>query len=326
MQFRTFGRLGWRVSAMGFGGWAVGGGWGEQSDRDSVDALHRAFDLGCNFVDTAYGYGRGKGEQVIGEAIRSRASTDRIYVATKVPPAPGTWPPGPYDRIEDRFPKGYLREMVDGRLAALGTDCIDLLQIHTWTRAWNANPTVFEELHDLRREGKILGIGVSTPEQDQNAVIDLIRAKWVDSVQLIYNIFEQEPQAELFGAAREMDCAVIVRVALDESALTGKLAPDTHFPENDVRSRYFAGDKLARTVARVEAIRAEIGDAEPSMAVAALKFALKPPAVSTVIPGIRSVQQAEANMAVADMPPLSDDLEQRLRPHMWRRGFWYDPN
>jgi aryl-alcohol dehydrogenase-like predicted oxidoreductase len=323
MRYRQLGGLEWQVSEIGFGGWAVGGGWGTQTDQDSIAALHRAFDLGCNFVDTAQNYGNGHSERVIAQALRERGASERIYVATKIPPQAGAWPPSPYDRIEDRFSAAHVRERVERSLRDLGTDCLDLVQLHTWTRAWNKNPQAFETLRELRKEGKLRAIGVSTPEHDQNSVIDLMHEKWVDTVQVVYNIFEQEPQAELFPAAEQSHVGVIVRVAFDESALTGKLTAETRFAEGDIRNRFFAGDRLARTVQRVEAIRQTVGDEEPTLATAALKFALKPAAVSVVIPGIRSVAQAEMNLAVGASPPLGDALEERLRPHAWRRGFWY---
>ena len=323
MKYRALGRLDWQVSEIGFGGWAVGGGWGAQTDAESLAALHRAFDLGCNFVDTAQNYGNGHSERVIARALRERGKSHRIYVTTKIPPQPGAWPPSPYDRVEDRYSAGHIRERVERSLRDLGTECIDLVQLHTWTRAWNENPQAFETLRQLRQEGKLLAIGVSTPEHDQNAVIDLVRQGWVDSVQVVYNIFEQEPQAELFPAALHGQVGIIVRVALDESALTGKLTADTRFADGDIRNRFFAGDRLERTVQRVEAVRTAVGSDEPSLATAALKFALKPAAVSVVIPGIRSTAQASMNLAVSDQPPMSDALEERLRAHQWRRGYWY---
>ncbi len=323
MKYRSLGTLGWKVSEVGFGGWAVGGGWGTQTDDDSIAALRRAFDLGCNFVDTAQNYGNGHSERVIARALREHGGAERIYVATKIPPLPGAWPPSPYDRIEERYTEAHLRERLERSLRDLGTECIDLVQLHTWTRAWNRAPHALETLRKFRKEGKLLAIGVSTPEHDQNSVIELMRAGWVDTVQVVYNIFEQEPQAELLPAAREAGVGVIVRVALDESALTGKLRADTRFADGDIRNRFFAGDRLVRTVQRVEEIRKAVGDEEPNLATAALKFALKPAAVSTVIPGTRSVAQAEMNLAISDQAPLGDALEQRLRGHLWRRGFWY---
>jgi aryl-alcohol dehydrogenase-like predicted oxidoreductase len=323
MKFRIFGRTGWNVSDIGFGAWAIGGGWGPQSDADSIAALHKTLDLGCNFIDTAQGYGDGRSERIIGKVLKERKGS-RVYVATKIPPkSPGNWPPSPYERVEDRYPENYLRERLERSLRDLGTDCVDVIQLHTWTRAWNKNPAALEILRKFKKEGKLLAIGISTPEHDQNALVDLMRNGWLDSVQVIYNIFDQEAQAEFFPVAKEHGVGVIVRVAFDESALTGKLTAATKFEAGDFRSRYFAGDRLERTVQRVEKIKQAIGTAEPSIAVAALKFALKPAAVSTVIPGIRNIKQAEMNCAVSDMPPLGDELEKKLREHAWIRAFWY---
>lgn len=328
MQYRAFGRLGWQVSSIGFGAWAIGGSWGPQSQDDSVKALHTALDLGCNFIDTAQVYGDGNSERIIAQTLGERKRTnptERVYVATKVPPtSDGEWPPTPYDRIEDRYPEKYLRDRVERSLRDLKTDALDLLQLHTWTRAWNKNPVALEILRRLQKEGKIRGIGISTPEQDQNSLVDLMRNGYLDAVQVIYNVFDQEPQAEFFPAANEHNVGVIVRVALDESALGGKLTPQTKFAADDFRSNYFAGDRLPRTIARVEKVRQSIGaTAEGDLPTVALRFALKPAAVSTVIPGIRNPDQAKRNCAVSDLPPLPDALEQKLRPHNWRRGIWY---
>ncbi|SDT96073.1 Predicted oxidoreductase [Verrucomicrobium sp. GAS474] len=327
MNHRTFGRLGWQVSEIGFGAWAIGGSaWGGQDDDESVRALHQALDLGCNFIDTAQGYGDGRSERIIGRVLRERRAAhpgERIYVATKVPPSPGAWPPSPYDRIDDRLSEAHLRAGVERSLRDLGVEAIDLLQIHTWTRAWNRNPAALHVLRALQKEGKLLGTGVSTPEHDQNSLIDPMKEGLLDAVQVIYNIFQQEPAAEFLPVAREHGVGVIVRVAFDEGSLTGKFTEETTFAEGEFRQGYFAGDRLARTVRRVEKIRAEVGDEEPDLATAALKFALKPEAVSTVIPGIRSVRQAEMNCVVGSQPPLSDALAQRLRSHAWTRGNWY---
>ena len=325
MKFRTFGRTGAAVSEIGFGAWALGGGWGPQPEEDSEAALHKALDRGVNFIDTAAAYGNGRSEQVIGRVLRQRR--EKIFVATKTPPTPGVWPPSPYCRIEDRYPDDYLRENIDERRRMLGVDCIDLLQLHTWTRAWNKNPRALDTLKKLQGEGKIKHLGISTPEHDQNSVIDLMRRGYLDAVQIIYNIFEQEPVAELLPAAREHNVGVIVRVAFDEGSLTGKYRRGQRFGEDDFRSRYFAGDRIDRTVERVERIQAEIAKLPPdgnySMADVALRFVLAQPAVSTVIPGIRTVAQAEANTSAADLPPLSEALLSKLREHAWLRSFWY---
>ncbi len=323
MQYRSFGKVGWKVSAIGAGTWALGSNWGPQDDAQSVAALHKALDLGCNFIDTARAYGNGRSERIIAQVLKERPS-DKVYVASKIPPKlPGDWPPSPYDTIEDRFPASHVQAELEASLRDLQTDCIDLMQIHTWSRAWNENPAVFEQMAEFKQQGKIRAVGISTPEHDQNAVLDLMRMKLVDSVQVIYNIFDQDAAMQLLPLAEKLEIAIIVRVPFDESALTGKLTLDTQFADGDIRQSYFAGDRLGRTVNRVEAIRNSIGDRELELASAALKFSLKPTAVSTVIPGIRNGRQAELNCAVADQPPLSNDLNGELRKHYWRRPFWY---
>lgn len=326
MQYRSFGKHGFNCSEIGFGAWAIGGAWGAQADADSLAALNHALDLGCNFIDTAAGYGDGRSERLIAQVLRERAAagrTEKIFVATKTPPDAGSWPPAPYDRAEDRYSESYLRANLAERLANLGTDKIDLLQLHTWTRAWNRNPTPFKLLRQLQKEGLIGLIGVSTPEHDQNSVIDLMRGGWVDSVQVIYNLFEQEPAAELLDVAQECGVGIIVRVAFDEGALTGKFTKDTKFAADDFRNHYFAGDRLLRAVTRVEAIRKDLTGSGYTLPQAALKFVLAHPAVSVVIPGIRNVAQAEANCGVSDLPAMPAELVTNLHRHNWRRAFWY---
>lgn len=326
MQYRKFGKHELNSSEIGFGAWAIGGSWGAQDDNESLAALNRALDLGCNFIDTAAGYGNGHSEKLIGEVLRQRKAAgddSAVFVATKTPPAPGEWPPSPYCKAEERYSEAYLRENLVERMANLGTDKVDLLQLHTWTRAWNRDPVPFKILRELQAEGKIGLIGLSTPEHDQNSVIDLMRGGWIDSVQVIYNLFEQEPAAELLDVAAECGVGVIVRVAFDEGVLTGKFTSETKFAEDDFRSGYFAGDRLSRAVARADAIKEDIADAGLSMPQVALKFALAHPAVSLVIPGMRNVAQAEANCAVSDLPDLDSELLVKLRRHNWRRAFWY---
>lgn len=326
MQYRPFGKHGFNCSEIGFGAWAIGGSWGAQSDSDSLAALHRALDLGCNVIDTAAGYGNGRSERIIGQVLRERAEAgkrEKIFVATKTPPAAGAWPPSPYCKADERYSESYLRANLTQRLACLGTDKIDLLQLHTWTRAWNRNPTPFKILRELQREGRIGLIGVSTPEQDQNSVIDLMRGGWVDSVQVIYNLFEQEPAAELLDVARECGVGIIVRVVFDEGALTGKFTAATKFAADDFRAKYFEGDRLARVVAHTEEVRKDLAGSGYTLPQAALKWALAHPAVSTVIPGMRNAAQAQANCEVSDLPAMPEPLVTTLRRHNWRRGVWY---
>jgi len=321
MKYRTLGRTDLKVSKIGFGAWAIGGNWGEQKEADSIYALNTALDRGVNFIDTAAGYGDGRSERIIAKVVKARS--EKVTIATKTPPAPGPWPPTPYCSAEERYSEVYLRQNVEERLRNLGTDQIDILQLHTWTRAWNQKPRPLDVLRKLQVEGKIRFIGISTPEHDQNSLIDLMRKGYLDVVQVIYNIFEQEPAAEFLPAARECNVGVIVRVTFDEGVLAGKYTRDTKFEPGDFRNNYFAGDRLERAVNRMEKIRKEIEGTKLTMPQTAVKFTLAHPAVSTVITGIRNVRQAEENTAITDLPDLPEDLLLRLRQHAWVRAFWY---
>jgi len=324
MKYRDLGRTGLVVSEIGFGGWAIGGSWGPQSESDSVQALHRALDLGVTLIDTAAGYGNGQSERVIGKVMKERGAWGKVAVATKIPPSPGLWPPSPYDRSEERYGEKYLRESLEERLANLGTDCVDILQLHTWSRAWNRDPFPLEVLQELRGEGKLRFIGISTPEHDQNSFVRLIRDGLLDVVQVIYNLFEQEPVAELLPVCAEAGVGVIARMPFDEGALTGKYTEATSFAESDFRSRYFMGDRLKRVVREAGKVREDLEGTGLSMAEAALKFVLAHPAVSATIPGMRNPAQAQANCTVSDRPDPPADLLLKLRRHNWRRAFWYE--
>jgi len=324
MKYRTFGNTGIEVSEIGFGAWAIGGSWGSQSDDDSVAALKKALESGVNFIDTAAGYGDGRSERIIGRVLDEMGLKGKVTVATKTPATgKGPWPPSPYCAHEERYGADYLAKNLEERLACLGTDCIDILQLHTWTRAWNREPSPFETLRRFKEQGKIRFIGVSTPEHDQNSVSDLMKEGWGESVQVIYNILEQEPAAELLPVAQETGTGVIARVAFDEGSLTGKFTKDTRFEEGDFRRNYFSGNRLEKTIARVDQIKEDVEGSGYDLPQAALKFALAHPAVSLVIPGMRNERQAELNTSISDLPDMSDEFQRKLRRHNWRRAFWY---
>ena len=318
MRNRTLGRTGVSVSEIGFGAWAIGGGWGEQKESDSVAALHRALDLGCNFIDTAAGYGDGRSERVIGRVLKERKET--VFVATKTPPAPGPWPPTPYCRDDERYSESYLRANVEERLRE--------------PRHGADRPPAAAHLDaGLEPQPAALRDPAEAPGRGQDPLHRPLDARarpeqrrrpdargWLDTVQVIYNVFDQEPAAELLPVAREANVGVIVRVVFDEGVLAGKYTKDSTFGEGDFRRRYFAGDRLERAVARTEKVRKEIEGSGLTLPQAAVQFALAHPAVSTVIPGIRSVAQAEANCGVSDLAPMPEELVLRLRKHAWLRA------
>ena len=322
MNYRRLGSTGLQVSEIGFGAWAIGDDrWGPQEEQESLNTLHAAVDRGVTFIDTAAGYGAGKSERLIAKVLKQRE--ERIHVCTKTPPNPGQpWPPSPYCLAEERYSEQYIRSNVEERRRNLGVEVLDVLLLHTWTRAWNDRPYPLEILQKLKAEGLIRNVGISTPEHDQNSVIDPIRDGLVDVVEVIYNLFEQEPAAQLLPTAMEHEVGIIVRVVFDEGSLTGKFTPDTKFAAADFRNNYFAGDRLERTIRRVNEIEKDIEGSGFTLPQAAIKFALAHPAVSTVIPGMRRVWQAEANTAVSDMPRLPEALLQQLQRHNWRKSFW----
>lgn len=322
MKKRRLGDGGPEVSEIGFGGWAIGGDWGKQSAAESRRALETAIDAGVNFIDTAAAYGDGRSERVVAEFVRSHGKP--AVICTKVPPLPGPWPPSPYCDIEERFPAGYLSRNIEQRKKNLRTGKIDVLLLHTWTRAWNSTPAALETLRRHQQNGDVGLIGVSTPEHDQNSVIELMRRGIIDVAEVVYNLFEQEPVAELLPVAEETGTGVIVRAALDESALTGKYEGDETFAPEDFRSRYFAGDRLTRTVDRANAIKEDLRGSRYSLLQMAIKFPLLHPAVSSVLVGMRNERQALENCAVSDLPDPDRDLVQKLHRHNWRRGFWYE--
>jgi aryl-alcohol dehydrogenase-like predicted oxidoreductase len=326
MQYRSFGKLGWTVSEVGFGAWAIGGDmWGPQDDAESVRALHRAIDLGVNFIDTAQGYGKGHSEELIGRVLRERS--ERLYVATKVPAVPGTPWPLPHDADPDEyFPASYIIERCTESLRRLRRDYIDVYQFHTWSSAFNTQGQWCDAMQRLKRDGMIRAIGVSVPDTDPDCVIGALALGRVDAVQAIYNIFDQTPTRNLFPVCQKLGIGVIVRVPFDEGALTGKYTANTTFPDGDVRRHYFRGRNLSLTVTKVEEIRTFKHRNHPQMPMAeyALRFCLSHPAVSTVIPGIRTVMQSEANIAASDGRGLDSAEIADLKNFAWRKDFWHE--
>lgn len=326
MRFRAFGNLGWTISEVSFGAWAIGGDmWGPQDDRESIRALNRALDLGINFIDTAQGYGKGHSEELIGKVLRDRK--EEVYVATKVPPKPGSpWPPPENADAREIFPASYIVKQCEGSLKRLKRDTIDVYQFHTWATAFNTSEDWFEAMTKLKQQGKIRAVGVSVPDTTPDNVIGALALARVEVVQVIYNIFEQYPRWNLFPVCEKLGIAVIDRVPFDEGALTGKYRVDTTFPEGDVRRHYFRGKNMRAVVERVERVRRFKDKHHPRMSMAeyALRFCLSHSAVSTVIPGIRSVAQTEMNVASSDGKMLSRKEIDELRQFAWRKDFWHE--
>lgn len=322
MQYRKFGKLGWEISEIGFGGWAIGGGWGPQSDSESVKALHKAIDLGLNFIDTAQGYGEGHSEELIGKVLKER--NEEIYVATKVPPKNFDWPPRSDYDARKAFPKEYIIEECEKSLKRLQRDYVDVYQFHTWSARFNVQDEWFEAFEQLKKDGKIRASGASVPDTTPYYVIGALVEGKIDSIQLIYNLFEQFPAWNTLKVCEAYNIGVIVRVPFDEGALTGKYNNDTAFPDGDVRRHYFRGNNLKTVVDKVNEIKKYKDKKHPELSMAdfALKFCLSNDTVSTVIPGIRNVSQAEMNLKVSDGNYLPDNEITELEQFAWRKDFW----
>ncbi len=318
MNYRTLGKTGIKVSEIGYGAWAIGGGmWGKTDDTESLRALHRALDLGVNFVDTAAVYGKGHSEELIGKVYRERKGI--FTVATKIPPKDWNWPPKDNSPIKNTFPAAWVRDQTGTSLRNLKMERVDLQQIHVWSPNWVRETEWFETLIKLKEEGKVRFIGVSINDHAPKEALELVKTGMADTIQVIYNLFDQSPEDELFSLAQKYNVGIIARVPLDEGSLTGKFTGDTKFPEGDWRAGYFAGGGLAETVGRAGGLQPLLLKEASSMAAGALKFCLSHPAVSTVIPGIRSVAQAEENCRVSDGTNLSSGLLENLKNHRWVR-------
>jgi aryl-alcohol dehydrogenase-like predicted oxidoreductase len=320
VRYRKFGRLGWMVGDVGYGMWGIGGGeggWTGADDRTGNDALDAAVEAGCDFFDTAWIYGRGHSEVLLGQLLR-RHPHRRLYVATKVPPKDRRWPSTRQSTLDDVFPSDYVWEYVDKSRANLGVDRIDLLQFHVWEDAWADDPRWQDLVHELRARGVVEGIGLSLNRWEATNGVAALRTGLVDAVQVIYNIFDQAPEDELFDVCKELDVAVIARVPFDEGTLTGTLTLDSRWPEGDWRASYFVPENLAASVARADALARDVPDGM-TMPELALRFILAHPRVSTVIPGMRTVAHVHANLATSDAPALDDALIARLRAHRWDR-------
>ncbi len=316
MKYRRFGRKGWMVSEMGYGMWGMGG-WSGSDDEQSMKALQRAVELGCNFFDTAWAYGEGRSERLLGQLVRANTNK-KIYTATKVPPKNRCWPSRAEFTLDDCYPPDHIEEYVHSSLSNAGLDRFDLVQFHTWEDGWIEDVRWVEKMSELRSQGLIDAIGISINRWEPENGVRAARSGLIDSVQVIYNIFDQNPEDELFPACLEKDVAVIARVPFDEGTLTGTLTRESRWPEGDWRNTYFVEENLVPSVERAERLKPIVpeGMTMPEMA---LRFILNNHTVSTIIPGMRKLDHVESNIAASDAGPLPDELHSRLRNHRWDR-------
>ncbi len=323
MRYRPLGSTGLSVSEIGYGAWGIGGSmWIGAQEDDSVRALHRAIELGVNFIDTARGYG--ESERIVGGVVRGYPRDD-LYVATKVPPKNRVWPAPAGVDASQAFPGDHIRESLETSLRASGLEAFDVLQFHVWSDEWLGQGDWLDTVADLKKEGKIRFFGVSVNDYQPGNVIELVRSRQADTIQVIYNVFHQEPQEHLLPSCAQEGTGVIVRVALDEGGLTGRITASTTFPDGDFRNRYFGGDRRVQVEQHVAAIAASLGISLAEVPQAALRFVLAEQAVSTIIVGMRTVANVERNAALSDGPGLTAGQQEILTGHRWERNFYTEP-
>jgi aryl-alcohol dehydrogenase-like predicted oxidoreductase len=321
MKYRKLGRTNYEIGEIGYGAWGIGGTqWLGGTDDESLAALRRAIELGLNFIDTALAYGAGHSEQLVGQVVREAGR--RIYVATKVPPKNQLWPARPGIGIEQVFPYDYILRSTERSLKHLGAETIDLLQLHVWNPEWIARDEWRRALEELKTSGKVQAVGISINDHQPDSALEIIETGLIDTVQVIYNVFDQSPERNLFPLAMARNIGVIARVPLDEGSLTGQINENTRFAPGDFRVGYFRGDRKKQVREHVESLLRDLGVEAASLPEIALRFCLSNPAVSTVIPGMRSLRNAEANCAVPDKGPLPAETLAVLRRHAWDRNFY----
>lgn len=316
MEYKKFGKNNWKVSQVGYGMWGMAG-WKGSDDEMSNKALDKAVELGCNFFDTAWGYGSGKSEQILGSLLQ-RHKGKKLYVATKIPPKEDIWPPRKSATLKEIYPNQHLYDFTEKSLTNLKVDTIDLMQFHVWEDHWAKNDEWKEAVQKLKKEGKVTSFGISVNRWEPTNCIEALKTGLIDSIQVIYNIFDQSPEDELFPYCEKNNIAVIARVPFDEGSLTGQLTIDSKWPEGDFRNIYFGPENLPPTIQRIEKLK-ETLNGEMSLPELALRFIASHPAVTTMIPGMRQLKNVEANMRISDGKGLSKEWIDKLRLHRWDR-------
>lgn len=316
MKYRKLGKTNWKVSEIGYGMWGMGG-WTGSDDEESMRSLQHAVDLGCNFFDTAWVYGEGKSEGLLGQVVRSNKEK-KIYTATKIPPKNFKWPSKRAYSLADTYPPDHLQKYVEKSLENAGLDSFDLMQLHTWEDLWLHDESWITKMLDLKSQGLFHAIGISMNRWESWNGVKAVKSGIIDTVQVIYNIFDQNPKDELFPACREQNVGVIARVPFDEGSLTGLLTKETTWPKGDWRNTYFVPENLISSVAHADALKPLVpeGMTMPEMA---LRFILGEPTISTIIPGMRKLQHTEMNIACSDAGPLPQPLLKELEKHRWDR-------
>ncbi|MCP5468741.1 MAG: aldo/keto reductase [Deltaproteobacteria bacterium] len=322
MKYRQLGKTNYQVSEIGYGTWAMGFMWGPRRDEEAITSLRYAWDSGLNFVDTAYLYGNGHSERLIAEAKESSDQKNSLIIATKCPPKTRAWPPQPGTSFCEAFPLDYLLETTEKSRQNLKVDQIDIQQLHVWLPEWLEQEEFPQAIEELKKRGLIKHFGVSLNDHDPNSGLALVQSGLVDSIQVIFNLFDQTPRKRLFPLCQENGVGVIVRVPLDEGGLTGTLTPQTQFVKSDWRRHYFKEGRLKETCEHAAQFDFLIQPSMQSLAQAALKFCLSEAAVSTVIVGMRSVDHVKQNLAVSELSDFTKEELDKAYSLEWPRNYY----
>lgn len=316
MKTRKFGKTDWLISELGYGMWGLVD-WSGSDQNEVEKSLEMSVELGCNFFDTAWGYGEGKSEQILGKLLR-RHSDKKLYAATKIPPKNFIWPSKAGFQLKDCFPASHIIEYTEKSLKNMNVEQIDLQQFHVWEDAWADQDEWKSAIEKLTKEGKVAHWGVSVNRWEPNNCLKTIETGLISSVQVIYNIFDQNPVDQLFPLCKKMNVGIIARVPFDEGSLTGLLTYDTIFPADDWRSTYFVPENLTSSVDHANALKPIIpeGMDMPEMA---LRFILSNPDVGTIIPGMRKIKHVQSNISCSDGQGLPKPKMDELRSHRWER-------
>ncbi len=316
MQKRRFGRTDWQVSELGYGMWGLVD-WSGADQNEVQKSLALSVELGCNFFDTAWGYGAGKSEQILGQIVRNYPNK-KLYTASKIPPKNFIWPSKSHFELKDCFPADHIIEYTEKTLTNLGLEQIDLQHFHVWEDSWADQDEWKEAILKLTKEGKVAHWGVSVNRWEPNNCLKTLETGLISAVQVIYNIFDQNPEDLLFPLCKKLDIGIIARVPFDEGSLTGLLTYDTKFPEDDWRSTYFVPENLTSSVDHANALKTEV-PAGMNMPEMALRFILSNPDVGTIIPGMRKINHVRSNIGTSDGKGLPSATLEALRKHRWER-------
>ncbi len=316
MNYRRFGRTDWKVGEIGYGMWGMAG-WTKSDDKQSDQSLDIAVEGGCNFFDTAWGYGAGKSEEILGRLVK-RHPGKKLYMASKIPPKNMTWPSRSEFKLDDCFPAGHIIEYTEKSLKNLGVETIDLMQFHVWEDSWATNEEWQRAIENLKSEGKIRHMGVSVNRWEPENVLETLRTGHISAVQVIYNIFDQAPEDKLLPLCEKLDIGVIARVPFDEGTLTGTFTKETTFPEEDWRSTYFVPENLNSSVEHADRLKPLV-PRDMTMPEMALRFILSNPQIHTTIPGMRKAYHVKSNLGAGDGKGLPQDLMKKLKKHRWDR-------